>query len=88
MDKKRVGQIKEQFDLVIHSEENTNVEFWFARELMTLLGYERWENFDKTINARWNPVKPVVLRYLTIFVRTRKWFPWVAAHIEMSRTIC
>ena len=50
MDKKRVGQIKEQFDLVIHSEENTNVEFWFARELMTLLGYERWENFDKTIN--------------------------------------
>ena len=50
MDKKKVGQIKEQFDLVIHSEENTNVEFWFARELMTLLGYERWENFDKTIN--------------------------------------
>ena len=50
MDKKRVGQIKEQFDLVIHSDENTNIEFWYARELMSLLGYERWNNFDKAIS--------------------------------------
>ena len=49
MDKKRVGQIKERFDLVIHSDESANIEFWFARELMPLLGYERWENFDKAI---------------------------------------
>ena len=64
MDKKRVGQIKEQFDLVIHSDETSNVEFWYARELMPLLGYERWENFNKAI----------LLRGLTIFVRSRKWF--------------
>ena len=50
MDKKRVGQIKEQFDLVIHSDESTHIEFWYARELMPLLGYERWENFDKTVS--------------------------------------
>ncbi len=49
MDKKRVGQIKEQFDLVIHRNDTANIEFWFARELMPLLGYERWENFDKAI---------------------------------------
>lgn len=49
MDKKRVSQIKEQFDLVIHSDETAEVEFWYARELMPLLGYERWENFDKAI---------------------------------------
>ena len=49
MDKKRVGQIKEQFDFVIHSDEDTKIEFWYARELMPLLGYERWENFDKAI---------------------------------------
>ena len=29
--------------------EEANVEYWFARELMPLLGYERWENFDKAI---------------------------------------
>ena len=42
MDKKRVGQIKEQFDLVIHNDETAKVEFWYARELMPLLGYESW----------------------------------------------
>ncbi len=48
--KKRVGQIKEQFDLVIHSDETAKIEFWYARDLMSLLGYERWgENFDKAI---------------------------------------
>ena len=50
MDKRRVGQIKEQFDSAIHSDESANVEFWFARELMPLLGYDRWENFDKAVS--------------------------------------
>lgn len=49
MDKKRVLQIKQQFDLVIHSDANSKVEFWYARELMALLGYGRWENFDNAI---------------------------------------
>ena len=49
MDKKRVESTKQQFDLIVHNHEETNVEYWFARELMPLLGYERWENFDKTI---------------------------------------
>lgn len=50
MDKKRVSQIKEQFDLIIHSDETAKIEFWYARDLMPLLGYERWENFDKAIS--------------------------------------
>ena len=49
MDKRRVCQIKEQFDLVVHNEDRLGIEFWYARELMPLLGYERWENFDKSI---------------------------------------
>ena len=32
MDKKRVSQIKEQLDLVIHSDESSHIEFWYARE--------------------------------------------------------
>lgn len=49
MDKKRIRTIKEQFDMVVHQEEAVGIEFWYARELMPLLGYERWENFEKTI---------------------------------------
>lgn len=49
MEKKRIEQIKQQFDLVIHRVEASDVEYWYARELMGLLGYERWENFEKAI---------------------------------------
>lgn len=49
MDKKRIEQIKEQFDFAIHSDSEADVEFWYARDLMNLLGYERWENFEKAV---------------------------------------
>lgn len=49
MDKKRLEAIKHQFDLVIQHGESAQVEFWYARDLMPLLGYERWENFDNAI---------------------------------------
>ena len=39
--------IKEKFDCVL--QKHKAVEFWYARDLMPLLGYERWENFDKVI---------------------------------------
>lgn len=54
MDKKRVEQAKQQFDLVLHKDDASDVEFWYARELMVLLGYERWENFDKAVQRAIN----------------------------------
>lgn len=50
MDKKRIEVIKKQFDVVVHNHEEVNIQFWYARDLMPLLGYERWENFDKVIS--------------------------------------
>ena len=50
MDKKRIEAIKQQYDLAVQNYDGENIEFWFARDLMTLLGYERWENFDKAVN--------------------------------------
>jgi len=47
MDKKRVEANKARFDMMIHTQ--AEVEFWYARDLMSLLGYERWENFEKTV---------------------------------------
>lgn len=49
MDRKRIKTIKSNFDMAVHKLEETNTEYWYARELMPLLGYERWENFDKVI---------------------------------------
>ncbi len=50
MDKKRIEQIKQSFDIIVHTHEEYNVEYWHARDLMPLLGYERWENFLKAIS--------------------------------------
>lgn len=50
MDKKRIEIIKKQFDDIIQSNSNPKIEYWYARDLMPLLGYERWENFDKAIH--------------------------------------
>lgn len=49
MDKRKMEQIRQKYDLVIHINEEADVEFWYARELMSLLGYDRWENFDKAV---------------------------------------
>lgn len=49
MDKMQIVKIKENFDDTIRNVPNSDVEFWYARELMPLLGYERWENFEKAI---------------------------------------
>ena len=50
MDKLRINTIMKQYDAIMHKEEEVNIEFWYARELMPLLGYERWENFEKAIS--------------------------------------
>lgn len=47
MKKRKITAIKLQFDKTIHIVDDTDVEYWLARELMPLLGYERWENFEK-----------------------------------------
>lgn len=49
MDKNQIANLKTQFDKLSHIDEESGVEFWYARELMPHLGYNRWENFDKVI---------------------------------------
>lgn len=49
MDKNKVFVLKQQFDMTIQLEEADEVEFWYARDLMKLLGYARWENFETAI---------------------------------------
>ena len=49
MDKQQIIKYQSDFDKIghfINSKNNSEqVEVWFARELQTLLGYARWENF-------------------------------------------
>ncbi len=49
MDKNRIIELRDGFDAVIQTLPNGNVEFWFARDLMPMLGYTRWENFESVV---------------------------------------
>ncbi len=43
-----VQQLHKSFDDYAQKTED-GLEFWFARDLQVLLGYDRWENFEKVI---------------------------------------
>ena len=46
---KKIDKSNKSFEDIKHIDEN-GVEFWYARELMTILEYNKWENFEKVIN--------------------------------------
>lgn len=44
------------FEDIKHFDEN-GMEYWYARELMPMLEYYRWENFEKVIQKAINSYK-------------------------------
>ena len=49
MKKEMIAQLTHSFDAILQQTEQDSIEFCYARDLQTLLGYERWENFAKVI---------------------------------------
>ena len=49
MKKELVVQLHASFERLLHVEEEIGVEFWLARDLQEVLGYDRWENFEKVV---------------------------------------
>ncbi len=50
---KEIDISNKTFEDIKHTDEN-GVEFWYARELMKILEYNKWENFEKVINKAKN----------------------------------
>ena len=46
---KEINENNKSFEDIKHIDDN-GVEFWYARELMKVLEYNKWENFEKVIN--------------------------------------
>ena len=49
MKQEQILQMQKLFDDIRNSLPESGIEYWFARDLQKILGYERWENFSKTI---------------------------------------
>ena len=72
MDSKRIDQIKSQFDCAIQKTEEEKIEFWYARDLMKLLGYSRWENFDKAVERAMESCKTSMMEVTDHFREVTK----------------
>lgn len=48
MEKKTIELYRKKFDDIRH--ESDGIEYWYARELMKLLDYVQWRNFDNAVN--------------------------------------
>lgn len=61
MDKKSIVQYKASFDSIVQYIESDDakeqIEVWFARELQSILGYARWENFLVAIHRAMDSCK-------------------------------
>ena len=49
MDKKEVLVLKSKFDELAHVDNNTGIEFWYARELQAAFNYSQWRRFSEVI---------------------------------------
>ena len=72
MNKELILQMQSQFDALAQTHpEATDVEFWFARDLQTPLGYSRWENFLTASSEPSSRARTQVTRSGIIFVASR-----------------
>lgn len=63
-----IDKTNKSFEDIKHNDEN-GVEFWYAREIMPILQYSNWQNFEKIINkAKMCHAKIVILVCLNILL--------------------
>ncbi|NCO00665.1 MAG: hypothetical protein GW906_02365 [Epsilonproteobacteria bacterium] len=49
MDKELILNLQNRFNDISNVLEDSDVEFWYGRDLQKILGYDRWENFSNVI---------------------------------------
>src|SRR5262245_24206934 len=51
MKRELIHKLHAQLEKLVHRETQTGTEFWLARDLQTVLGYEPWSQFDRVIES-------------------------------------
>lgn len=73
MKKEIIVQLHTNFENYTHVEHG--VEYWFARDLQTLLGYNEWRNFNQVISKAKQACGILAMQRLTILLMSTKWLP-------------
>ena len=92
MEKTLITQLHKNFEDFVHEE--NGVEFWYARELQELLGYDEWRNFEHTIDKAKIACETAKQRPSDHFVDANKTIPMPKgatkeiADIKLTRYAC
>lgn len=65
------NKTEKNFESIKHMDEN-GIEFWYAREIMSVLEYKQWRRFEQVINKASKLAKIVKLMLLTILPMSAK----------------
>ena len=49
MKRELIERLHGSFEQLVHVEEETGVEFWLARDLQQILGYQTWRRFEEVV---------------------------------------
>ena len=72
MKKETIIQLHGNFEQKVYKDTDTGTEFWFARDLQTLLGYSQWRSFEAVIEKAKTSCKNSGYDPRDHFARTRK----------------
>ncbi|QIR75345.1 DNA damage-inducible protein D [Sulfurospirillum diekertiae] len=50
MDKNLISLLQNEFNAIVNIVKNSDIEYWFARNLQILLGYQHWDKFQNVID--------------------------------------
>lgn len=50
MDKNLISLLQNEFNAIVNIVKNSDIEYWFARDLQILLGYQHWDKFQNVID--------------------------------------
>ena len=72
MEKEIIAKLHSKFEEIVQINNETGAECWFAREIQSLLGYAKWENFEKVIEKAKISCKNAGLKEEDHFLDIRK----------------
>jgi len=70
MEKQIIAKLTKTFEDYVHEKEG--LEYWFARDLQKLLGYDKWENFFVVIEKAKESCKNAGFEFDDHFLNVRK----------------
>ena len=72
MEKEIIAKLHSKFEEIVQINNETGAECWFARDIQSLLGYAKWENFEKVIEKAKISCKNAGLKEEDHFLDIRK----------------